>query len=121
MVERSSCFKYIGINISKDLSWSHHKGVITKAARQWFFFFQRLRWFHIDFKNCNGLHYKALKSGHMSRTELTAIQHLQKVLDSRFFLPWILHAFAIIQAVQDHPYPHKQFQEQFQVIRLLNC
>uniref|UniRef100_A0A6I8SKL5 Reverse transcriptase domain-containing protein n=1 Tax=Xenopus tropicalis TaxID=8364 RepID=A0A6I8SKL5_XENTR len=47
-VERVSCFRFLGINISEDLSWSHHVGVITKAARQRLFFLRRLRRFGMD-------------------------------------------------------------------------
>ncbi|KAK0141276.1 Dual specificity testis-specific protein kinase 2 [Merluccius polli] len=39
---RVSSFRFLGINISEDLSWSHHTGIIVKAARQRLFFLLRL-------------------------------------------------------------------------------
>ena len=42
-VERVSCFRFLGINISVDLSWSHHIGVVTKTARQRLFLLRRLQ------------------------------------------------------------------------------
>ncbi|KAK0131530.1 hypothetical protein N1851_033785 [Merluccius polli] len=33
-VERVSSFRFLGINISEDLSWSYHAGIMVKAARQ---------------------------------------------------------------------------------------
>ncbi|XP_030646322.1 NACHT, LRR and PYD domains-containing protein 12-like [Chanos chanos] len=47
-VERVSSFRFLGINISEDLSWSHHTGVVVKAPRQRLFFLRRLRRFRMD-------------------------------------------------------------------------
>ncbi|KAK1787290.1 hypothetical protein P4O66_002796 [Electrophorus voltai] len=34
MVERVDSFKYLGVHISQDLSWSHHNNSLAKKARQ---------------------------------------------------------------------------------------
>ncbi|KAK0147011.1 hypothetical protein N1851_013646 [Merluccius polli] len=47
-VERFSCFRSLRINISEDLSWSHHTGVVMKAARQGLFYLRQLRRFGMD-------------------------------------------------------------------------
>uniref|UniRef100_A0A6I8PZ49 Reverse transcriptase domain-containing protein n=1 Tax=Xenopus tropicalis TaxID=8364 RepID=A0A6I8PZ49_XENTR len=105
-VERVSCFRFLGINISEDLSWSHHVGVITKAARQRLFFLRRLRRFGMDsriltnfyrctiesilsgcittwYGSCNALDRKVLQrvvrsAEHITRTELPAMQDLYR-------------------------------------------
>uniref|UniRef100_A0A803JBM0 Reverse transcriptase domain-containing protein n=1 Tax=Xenopus tropicalis TaxID=8364 RepID=A0A803JBM0_XENTR len=102
-VERVSCFRFLGINISEDLSWSHHVGVIIKAARQQLFFLRRLRRFGMDsrilsmvhrqkfvsgcittwYGSCNVLDRKALQrvvrsAQRITRTELPAMQDLYR-------------------------------------------
>ena len=47
-IERVSSFKFLGVHISEDLTWTHHTDTITKTARQQLFFLQRLRRFHMD-------------------------------------------------------------------------
>lgn len=46
-VERVSCFKYLGVNISEDLSWSPHITTVVKKARQRLYHLRRLRKFRI--------------------------------------------------------------------------
>ncbi|KAI3366907.1 hypothetical protein L3Q82_009551 [Scortum barcoo] len=38
MVERVSSFRFLGVHISEDLTWTHHTDFITKSARQQLFF-----------------------------------------------------------------------------------
>ncbi|KAA2237132.1 DUF1891 domain-containing protein [Chitinophaga agrisoli] len=45
-VERVDSFRYLGVHISQDLSWTHHIGHIVKKARQRLFHLRRLK----DFK-----------------------------------------------------------------------
>ena len=47
-VERVKSFRFLGINISEDLSWTHHIGVVTRTAKQRLFFLRRLRKFGMD-------------------------------------------------------------------------
>ncbi|KAI3369716.1 hypothetical protein L3Q82_024557, partial [Scortum barcoo] len=42
-VERVSSFRFLGVHISEDLTWTHHTDFITKSARQRLFFLSRLR------------------------------------------------------------------------------
>ncbi|KAI3357949.1 hypothetical protein L3Q82_016327, partial [Scortum barcoo] len=41
-VERVSSFRFLGVHISEDLTWTHHTDFITKSARQRLFFLRRL-------------------------------------------------------------------------------
>ncbi|KAI3369656.1 hypothetical protein L3Q82_025368, partial [Scortum barcoo] len=47
-VERVSSFRFLGVHISEDLTWTHHTDFITKSARQWLFFFRRLKRLNMD-------------------------------------------------------------------------
>ncbi|KAI3374814.1 hypothetical protein L3Q82_021038 [Scortum barcoo] len=42
-VERVNSFRFLGVHISEDLTWTHHTDFITKSARQRLFFLCRLR------------------------------------------------------------------------------
>lgn len=44
-VEQVSSFKFLGVNISEDLTWSTHTDAVLKKARQRLFFLRRLRKF----------------------------------------------------------------------------
>ncbi len=44
-VERVSSFKFLGVHITEDLTWSAHTDVVLKAAHQRLFFLRRLRKF----------------------------------------------------------------------------
>ncbi|XP_069367947.1 uncharacterized protein [Paralichthys olivaceus] len=47
-VERVSSFRFLGVHITEDLTWTHHTRVITKTARQRLFYLRRLRRFNVD-------------------------------------------------------------------------
>ncbi|KAI3363482.1 hypothetical protein L3Q82_012093 [Scortum barcoo] len=47
-VERVSSFRFLGVHISEDLTWTHHTDFITKSARQRLFFLRRLRRLNMD-------------------------------------------------------------------------
>ena len=61
-VERVKSFRFLGINISEDLSWTHHIGVITKTARQRLFFLRRLRKFGMDHKILTNFYHCTIES-----------------------------------------------------------
>ncbi|MBN3319165.1 GT2D2 protein, partial [Atractosteus spatula] len=44
-VERVSSFKFLGVNISEGLTWTHHTNTVVKTARQCLFFLRRLKTF----------------------------------------------------------------------------
>ena len=47
-VETVSCFRFVEINISEDLSWSCHTDIIIRSVRQRLLLLQRLRRFVMD-------------------------------------------------------------------------
>ena len=47
-VERVSSFRFLGVHISDDLTWTHHTDSIRKMARQWLLFLCRLRRLNMD-------------------------------------------------------------------------
>ena len=47
-VEKVSCFRFIGVNIRNDLSWSAHTDKGVKADRKCLFFLRRLKKFGMD-------------------------------------------------------------------------
>ncbi|KAI3359037.1 hypothetical protein L3Q82_015413 [Scortum barcoo] len=47
-VERVNSFRFLGVHISEDLTWTHHTDFITKSARQRLFFLRRLRRLNMD-------------------------------------------------------------------------
>src|SRR4029434_8402620 len=47
-VEKVSCFRFLGVNISNDLTWSAHTDKVVKAARKRLFFLRRLKKFGMD-------------------------------------------------------------------------
>ena len=47
-VERVSCFRFVGVHISNDLSWSAHTDKVVKGARKRLFFLRRLKKFSMD-------------------------------------------------------------------------
>ncbi|XP_065328088.1 NACHT, LRR and PYD domains-containing protein 12-like [Pelmatolapia mariae] len=49
-VERVDSFRYLGVHITQDLSWSFHINALVKKARQRLFFLRRLRDFHLPLK-----------------------------------------------------------------------
>uniref|UniRef100_A0A3B4FGV2 Reverse transcriptase domain-containing protein n=1 Tax=Pundamilia nyererei TaxID=303518 RepID=A0A3B4FGV2_9CICH len=49
-VERVDSFRYLGVHITQDLSWSCHINTLVKKARQRLFFLRRLRDFHLPLK-----------------------------------------------------------------------
>jgi len=50
-VERMDSFKYLGVTITQDLSWSLHVNRTVKKARQRLFHLRRLRDFRADYQN----------------------------------------------------------------------
>ena len=48
VVEKVSCFKFVGLNISSDLTWSAHTDKVVKAARKRLFFLRRLKKFGMN-------------------------------------------------------------------------
>ncbi|KAK1784171.1 hypothetical protein P4O66_003983 [Electrophorus voltai] len=50
MVERVDSFRYLGVHISQDLSWSRHTNSLAKKARQRFYHLRRLRDFRLPSK-----------------------------------------------------------------------
>ncbi|KAK1785700.1 hypothetical protein P4O66_019049 [Electrophorus voltai] len=49
-VERVDSFRYLGVNISQDLSWSHHTNSLAKKARQRLYHLRHLRDFRLPSK-----------------------------------------------------------------------
>ena len=49
-VERVDSFKYLGVHISEDLSWSCHTTALVKKARQRLYHLRRLRYFKLPAK-----------------------------------------------------------------------
>ncbi|KAK1801512.1 hypothetical protein P4O66_004574 [Electrophorus voltai] len=49
-VERVDSFRYLGVHISQDLSWSHHTSSLAKKARQRLYHLRRLRDFRLPSK-----------------------------------------------------------------------
>ncbi|KAI3353619.1 hypothetical protein L3Q82_004816 [Scortum barcoo] len=47
-VERVNSFRFLGVHIREDLTWTHHTDFITKSARQRLFFLSRLRRLNMD-------------------------------------------------------------------------
>ncbi|KAK1796313.1 hypothetical protein P4O66_009379, partial [Electrophorus voltai] len=47
MVERVDSFRYLGVHISQDRSWSHHTNSLAKKARQRLYHLRRLRDFRL--------------------------------------------------------------------------
>ena len=47
-MEKVSCFKFLGVNISNDLTWSTHTDTVVKAARKRLFFLRRLKMFGME-------------------------------------------------------------------------
>ncbi len=47
-VERVSSFKYLGVNISEDLTWTTHIQTQVKKARQWLYHLRQLRKFRVS-------------------------------------------------------------------------
>ena len=47
-VERVSSFRFLGVHITEDLTWTLHTTTITKKARQRLFSLRRLRRFKMD-------------------------------------------------------------------------
>ncbi|KAK1796912.1 hypothetical protein P4O66_000991 [Electrophorus voltai] len=50
MVERVDSFRYLGVHISQDLSWSRHTKSLAKKARQRLYHLKRLRGFRLPSK-----------------------------------------------------------------------
>uniref|UniRef100_A0A8C6L2U8 Reverse transcriptase domain-containing protein n=1 Tax=Nothobranchius furzeri TaxID=105023 RepID=A0A8C6L2U8_NOTFU len=48
MVERVSSFKFLGVNITEDFSWTLHTDAVIKKARQRLYFLRRLRKFGMN-------------------------------------------------------------------------
>ena len=42
------CFRFLGVNISNDLTWSAHTDKVVQAARKRLFFLRRLKKFGMD-------------------------------------------------------------------------
>ena len=47
-VERVSCFKYLGVHISEDLTWTTHTDTVVKKARQRLYHLRQLRRFRVS-------------------------------------------------------------------------
>ncbi len=47
-VERVSSFKYLGVNISEDLTWTAHIQTQVKKAMQWLYYLRQLRKFRVS-------------------------------------------------------------------------
>ena len=48
VVEKVSCFRFLGVNISNDLTWSAHTDKVVKAARKRLFYLRGLKKFDMD-------------------------------------------------------------------------
>ena len=48
VVEKVSCFRFLGVNISSHLTWSVHTDKVVKAARKRLFFLRRLKKFGME-------------------------------------------------------------------------
>lgn len=127
-------FRFLGVPISEDLSWSHHAGIIVQAAKQRPFFPRRLRRFAMDsgilcnFCRCTiksiqtgciaALDSKALQrvvktARHITRSELPALQDLYTRKRRRKGpaytqgpQPQAVHFATVWQTVPEHPHPH---------------
>ncbi|XP_051886490.1 uncharacterized protein LOC127578465 isoform X2 [Pristis pectinata] len=61
-VERASSFKFLGVNISEDLSWAQHIDTITKEAQQRLYFIRSLRRFGMSPKTLANFYRCAVES-----------------------------------------------------------
>ncbi|KAI3361599.1 hypothetical protein L3Q82_013739, partial [Scortum barcoo] len=57
-VERVNSFRFLGVHISEDLTWTHHTDFITKSARQRLFFLRRLRRLNMDSRQLLQVHHR---------------------------------------------------------------
>ncbi|KAK0142349.1 hypothetical protein N1851_019870 [Merluccius polli] len=52
-VERVPSFKYLGVHLTQDLSWSLHMGHLVSKARQRLYFLRRLKKFKASLPCCS--------------------------------------------------------------------
>ncbi|KAK1797761.1 hypothetical protein P4O66_008113 [Electrophorus voltai] len=62
MVERVDSFRYLGVHISQDLSWSRHTNSLAKKARQRLYHLRRLRDFRLPSKVLRNLYTSTIES-----------------------------------------------------------
>ncbi|KAK1795823.1 hypothetical protein P4O66_009846 [Electrophorus voltai] len=76
-VERVDSFRYLGVHISQDLSWSHHTNSLEKKARQRLYHLRRLRDFGLPSKHQAGqapLQRVVRSAEHITHTKLSDLQ-----------------------------------------------
>ncbi|XP_055495177.1 uncharacterized protein LOC129699431 isoform X2 [Leucoraja erinacea] len=47
-VDRASCFKYLGVHISEDMTWTSHAAALVNKARQRLYYHRQLRKFRVS-------------------------------------------------------------------------
>ncbi len=83
-VERVSSFKYLGVNISEDLTWTTHIQTQVKKARQRLYHLRQLRKFRVSptiLKTCRD-HRKCFVSVHLSVVWKQLQPRLQSLAES---------------------------------------
>ncbi|KAK1797996.1 hypothetical protein P4O66_000753 [Electrophorus voltai] len=61
-VERVDSFRYLGVHISQDLSWSRHTNTLAKKARQRLYHLRRLKDFRLSSKVLRNFYTRTIKS-----------------------------------------------------------
>ncbi|KAI3353721.1 hypothetical protein L3Q82_004960 [Scortum barcoo] len=134
-VERVNSFRFLGVHISEDLTWTHHTDFITKCTIERILTGCITAWY----SSCTALNRKALQrvvkaAQHITRTELPSMEDLYtqrcrkkatKIIKDPSHPSYKL--FCLLPSgrrFQQHSSPNHQAQGQLhtpQAIRLLNC
>ncbi|KAK1804046.1 hypothetical protein P4O66_020091, partial [Electrophorus voltai] len=73
-VEREDNFRYLGVHISQDLSWSRHTNSLAKKTRQRLYHLRRLRDFKLPSKDRQALQRVVCSAERITHTELPDLQ-----------------------------------------------
>ncbi|KAK1796922.1 hypothetical protein P4O66_000887 [Electrophorus voltai] len=88
-VERVDSFKYLGVHISQDLSWSHHSNSLAKKARQSLYHLRRLRDFRLPSKVLRNFYTCTIES---ILTGNITVWFGNSTKQDRQVLEWVVHS-----------------------------